>query len=104
MICNDSWYNLVDYCLLNSILFRYSLEKCCYYEDLIMEDEKDVIIFDENNYEEKYLNLINNIEKYEKTIENRRNKVEKHLKYNNLVKDYGKLLLEFSKIQKLNEI
>ena len=104
LICCDSWYNLIDYCLLNSILFRYSLKKCCYYEDFIFEDEKDIIIFDENNYKDKYNNVKKNIDKYKKTIENRKAKVEKYLKYNNLVKDYGKLLLEFSKIQQTNQI
>ena len=104
LICCDSWYNLIDYCLLNSILFRYSLKKCCYYEDFIFEDEKDIIIFNENNYKEKYNNVINNIHIYKTTIQNRKNKIDKYLRYDNLVKDYGKLLLEFSKIQKTNQI
>ena len=104
LITNDSWYNNVDYCLYNSVLMRYKLEKSCYYEDMIFEDNKDVVMFDENIYKEKYEYVLNNEKIMLEMIENRKNKVHKYLKYDRLVEHYGMLLSVFSRIQKTNEI
>lgn len=104
LITNDSWYNLVDYALYNSVIFRYKLDKAKYYEDFILEDNNDIILFDEHNYREKYNYVINNEAKMEEMIESRKQKVANYLKYNKLVEHYGKLLIAYSKIQKINEI
>ena len=105
LVTNDSWYNNIDYCMWNSILFRYKLEKSKYYEDFIFEDGTDVVIFDETNFKEK-IDGIRNIspEILVKNIENRKKKVKEYLFYDKLVDHYGQLLMKFSEIQKNNQL
>ena len=105
LICIDSWYNVCDYALVNSILFRYKLDKCKYYEDFIFEDNQDFFIFDEYNFKDRLTKVkyISNQELIKK-IEIRKKKVKNYLKFEKLIVHYGQLLTEFSKIQKMNEI
>lgn len=98
LICNDSYYNLCDYCNLNSVLFRYQPNKTFYYEDFIFKDLEDIIIFDKNNFESKFNYAYENPELMIKIINNRQNKVIEHLNYNNLVKNYAELLYKYSKL------
>ncbi len=105
LITNDSWYNNIDYCMWNSILFRYKLEKSKYYEDFIFEDGTDVVIFDEKNFKEKIDGIRNtSTEILVKNIENRKKKVKKYFSYHKLVDHYGQLLMKFSEIQKNNQL
>lgn len=105
LVTNDSWYNNIDYCMWNSILFRYNLEKCKYYEDFIFEDGTDVVIFDEKNFKEKIDGIRNTSpEILVKNIENRKKKVKEYLFYDKLVDHYGQLLMKFSEIQKNNQL
>lgn len=105
LVTNDSWYNNIDYCMWNSILFRYKLEKCKYYEDFIFEDGTDVVIFDEKNFKEKIDGIRNtSAEILVKNIENRKKKVKEYLFYDKLVDHYGQLLMKFSEIQKNNQL
>lgn len=105
LVTNDSWYNNIDYCMWNSILFRYKLEKCKYYEDFIFEDGTDVVIFDEKNFKEKIDGIRNtSTEILVKNIENRKKKVKEYLFYDKLVDHYGQLLMKFSEIQKNNQL
>ena len=105
LICNDSWYNSCDYALLNSVLLRYKLDKTKYFEDFIFQDNEDYIIFDENNYKNKY-NYINskNDTFFIKKINNRKKKVNDYLRYNKLVDIYTIILEKFSRIQFKNQI
>jgi len=103
LICGDSWYNSVDYALSNSVLLRYKMDKSKFYEDYIFKDNEDYIIFDENNYIEKYNYITGHNTKMLNMIENRKKKVENYLRYNKLVEHYGLLLQKFSEIQQKNE-
>lgn len=104
LICTDSWYNVSDYALVNSVLFRYKLDKCKYYEDFILTDHKDFIIFDENEFFRK-IKEIKDMPESEliQDINNRKQKVRNYLDFPNLIDHYGQLLMEYSKIQQKNE-
>ena len=103
LICTDTWNNCAKYCLTNSVLLRYKLDKSKYYEDYIFKDNEDYVIFDENNYIEKYNYITSHNTKMLNMIENRKKKVENYLRYNKLVEHYGLLLQKFSEIQQKNE-
>ena len=104
LICCDSWYNGYEYSFTNSILFRYKLDKAKYYEDFFLEGNKDYIIFDENNLEEKYNYVKNNLDYYKDNIKNRHEKVKDYLTTEKIAEFYGNFLEEYSKLQKTNEI
>ena len=104
LICNDSWYNCIDYANTNSVLLRYKCDKSKYYEDYIFEDNIDYFIFDETNYIEKHNYITNNDSIVKESIINRKKKIKDYLIYSNLIKHVGYMLTEFSKIQERNEL
>jgi len=98
LICNDSYYNLCEYCNLNSVLFRYQPTKTFYYEDFIFTDLEDIIIFNQNNFESKFNYAYQNPDLMVKFINKRKSKVNQNLIYNNLVQNYAELLFHYSKL------
>ena len=73
LIMIDTWNN-INYLNTNSIIFRTNCSK--YYHDFFLEDKKD----------------------YQYTINNRKIKVDKYLKYDSIVNNFGLLLKKYSEL------
>lgn len=103
IICNDSWYNTLDYACTNSVLLRYKYDKTKFLEDFVFVDGRDYIVFDETNLKEKMDYVKNNPSEMDTMIKNRKDTLD-YFKYDNMVQEYGKLLQNYSKICKKNQI
>ena len=103
IICNDSWYNTLDYACTNSVLLRYKYDKTKFLEDYVFVDGRDYIVFDETNLKEKMDYVKNNPSELDTMIKNRKDTLD-YFKYDNMVQEYGKLLQNYSKICKKNQI
>ena len=93
---NRKWY------LSNSCILEYKFKNKEYFHEDIFNDMEDIVYFDENNYFDKILQLKkNNYKLAKKMVKNRKKKFNNYLHYPNLVKWYGKFLLEYQKLIKI---
>ena len=90
---NRKWYES------NSCVLEYKFKNKEFFHEDIFNDMEDIVYFDENNYFEKIRELKkNNYELAKKIVERRKEKFKNYLHYPNLVKWYGKFLLEYQKL------
>lgn len=95
---NRKWY------LSNSCILERKFKNKEFFHESIFENMEDIVYFTENNLKEKLTKLKeNNYELSRKIIEKRKKKFNDYLHYPNLVKWYGKFLLEYQKITLKNE-